>query len=99
MYERVGARPTVAINARICESYPQVVQACIDSGWELNAHSYEQIPMHKLDDQRAIIAKTMSVIEKFSGEADSARLVRPRPDANVDTLDHLAEAGIEYIGD
>ena len=40
----------------------------MDSGWELNAHSYEQIPMHKLDDQRAVIAKTMRVIEKFSGK-------------------------------
>src|SRR5581483_938811 len=65
--QRLGVRPTVAINARICETYPQVVRACIESGWELNAHSYEQLPMHKLDDQRSVIAKTMSVIEKFSG--------------------------------
>jgi len=30
------------------------VKACIDSGWELNAHSYDQVPMHKLDDERAV---------------------------------------------
>ncbi len=51
----VGATPTVTLNARVCESYPQVVQACLEAGWELNAHGYEQIPMHKLDDQRATI--------------------------------------------
>jgi hypothetical protein len=35
--------------------------------WELNAHSYDQIPMHKLDDQRAVIKRSMDLIEKFSG--------------------------------
>ena len=72
MYERLRAKPTVAINAKICETYPQVVQACMDSGWELNAHSYEQIPMHKLDDQRAVIARTMSVIENFRASGRAA---------------------------
>jgi peptidoglycan/xylan/chitin deacetylase (PgdA/CDA1 family) len=98
MYERVGAKPTVAINARICETYPRVVQACMESGWELNAHSYEQIPMHKVDDQRAVIARTMSVIEKFSGTRPRGWF-GPGLTQTFDTLDHLAEAGIEYIGD
>ena len=98
MYERVGVKPTVAINAKICETYPQAVQACIESGWELNAHSYEQIPMHRLDDQRAVIARTMSVIEKFSGKRPRGWF-GPGLTQTFDTLDHLAEAGIEYIGD
>jgi hypothetical protein len=98
MYRRVGASPTVAINAKICETYPQVVQACMESGWELNAHSYEQIPMHKLDDQRAVIDRTMSVIEKFSGRRPRGWF-GPGLTQTFDTLDYLAEAGIEYIGD
>ena len=98
MFERVGARPTVAINAKVCESYPAVIEACMDSGWELNAHSYEQIPMHKLDDQRAVIAKTMSVIEKFSGKRPRGWF-GPGLTQTFDTVDYLAEAGIEYIGD
>ena len=98
MYERVGAKPTVAINAKICETYASVAKACIDSGWELNAHSYEQIPMHKLEDQRAIIAKTVNVIEKFSGKRPRGWF-GPGLTQTLDTLDYLAEAGIEYIGD
>ena len=43
--------PTVTLNARVCETYPVVVQACVDAGWELNAHSYDQVPMHKIDDR------------------------------------------------
>ena len=81
MFERVGAKPTVAINAKICETYAPVVQACMDSGWELNAHSYEQIPMHKLEDQRTIIDKTMRVIEKFSGKRPRGWF-GPGPDAD-----------------
>ena len=55
---RLGVRPTVTLNARTCETYPRVVRACLDSGWELNAHSYDQRPMHKLEDQRATIARS-----------------------------------------
>ena len=54
--------------------------------------------MHKLDDQRAVIAKTMSVIEKFSGKRPRGWF-GPGLTQTFDTVDHLAEAGIEYIGD
>ena len=32
LYERLGMRPTLAINARVCEDYPRVAQACRDAG-------------------------------------------------------------------
>ncbi len=98
MLLELGAKPTVTLNARICETYPQVVKACIDSGWELNAHGYDQMPMHKLDDQRAVIMKSMDVIEKFSGKRPRGWF-GPGLTQTFDTLDHLAEAGVEYIGD
>ena len=81
MFERVGAKPTVAINAKICETYHAVVQACIDSGWELNAHSYEQIPMHKLDDQRT--SSTRPCGDREVLRQASARLVRTWPHADA----------------
>ena len=46
------------------------------NGWELNAHSYEQIPMHKLDDQRAVITKSMDIIEKFGIPLDEYPALR-----------------------
>ncbi len=96
--ERLKVTPTVTLNARVCETYPQVAQACVDNGWELNAHSYGQIPMHKLDDERAHIAKSIAVIEKFWGRRPRGWF-GPGLTQTFDTLDHLAEAGIEYIGD
>ena len=87
--DSVGATPTVALNGRICESYPQVVQACVEAGWELNAHGYEQIPMHKLDDQRGSIRQTLDAIEKFSGKRPRGWF-GPGLTQTFDTVDYLA---------
>lgn len=98
MLERVGARPTVTLNARVCETYPEVVKTCVDLGWELNAHGFEQMPMHKLEDQRGSILKTMDMIEKAWGRRPRGWF-GPGLTQTFDTLDYLSEAGIEYIGD
>ena len=95
---KLGISPTVTLNARVCETYPEVAQACVDSGWELNAHGYDQVPMHKLDDQRASIMKSMDMIEKFCGKRPRGWF-GPGLTQTFDTLDYLSEAGIEYIGD
>jgi peptidoglycan/xylan/chitin deacetylase (PgdA/CDA1 family) len=97
-FERLKITPTVTLNGRACESYPAVVRACLDSGWELNAHGYEQIPMHKLEDERAAIMRAMEAIESFSGKRPRGWF-GPGLTQTYDTLDYLSEAGIEYIGD
>ena len=96
--ERLGIRPTVTLNGRVCLSYPKVVDACIASGWELNAHGYEQIPMHKLEDQRAAIDKTIATIAAHWGRTPRGWF-GPGLTQTYETIDHLAAAGIEYIGD
>ena len=98
MMLKLGISPTVTLNARVCETYPTVVKACTDNGWELNAHGYDQVPMHKLDDQRAVIMKSMDVIEKFSGKRPRGWF-GPGLTQTFDTLDYLSESGVEYIGD
>src|SRR5919206_168077 len=98
MLEGLKISPTVTLNARVCETYPQVAQACVDAGWELNAHGYDQVPMHRLDDQKAVIDKSVAVITKFWGKAPRGWF-GPGLTQTFDTLDHLAAAGIEYIGD
>jgi hypothetical protein len=44
MLDSLQISPTVTLNARVCETYPVVVGACVDAGWELNAHGYDQVP-------------------------------------------------------
>ena len=98
MFQKLGVSPTVTLNARVCETYPSVVEACLDSSWELNAHGYDQVPMHKTEDQRGVIMKSMQIIEKFSGKRPRGWF-GPGLTQTFDTLDYLSDAGIEYIGD
>jgi allantoinase len=98
LFDRLGVRPTVTLNAKSCETYPEAIRACIDSGWELNAHSYDQQPMHKVENQREVIMRAMDLIEKFSGKRPRGWF-GPGLTQTFDTVDYLSEAGIEYIGD
>src|SRR5688572_21782003 len=38
LFEALGIRPTVSINARVCEDYPRIAEACRGSGWEFMGH-------------------------------------------------------------
>ena len=98
LFKRLGISPTVTLNAKSVLNYPRVAQACLDNGWEFNAHAFEQVPMHKLDDERASIFETLDIIENFCGKRPRGWF-GPGLTETHDTLDYLAEAGIEYIGD
>ena len=98
LYKRLGIRPTLSINARVCEDYARVAKEAADHGWEFMAHAYEQGPIHKVDDQPAMIKRTMDVIEKFTGHP-SIGWLGPGLTQTLETPDYLAEAGIKYIGD
>ena len=98
MLDQLGIRPTVTLNARTCLEYPRVAKACLDAGWEFNAHAYEQIPMHKVDDEAASIARTLKVIKDFCGKSPRGWF-GPGLTQTYNTIDFLAQAGVEYIGD
>ena len=98
LFKRLGISPTVTLNAKSVLNYPRVAQACLDNGWEFNAHAFEQVPMHKLDDERASIFETLEIIENFCGKRPRGWF-GPGLTETHDTLDYLAEAGVEYIGD
>ena len=98
LYERLGIRPTLAINARVCVDYPRVAQACLDAGWEFMGHSYEQGPIHNEKDQPAMIEKSLATIARFTGKRPLGWL-GPGLTETLDTPEHLAAAGIRYIGD
>jgi peptidoglycan/xylan/chitin deacetylase (PgdA/CDA1 family) len=98
VFERLKMTPTVTVNGRACEAYPSVIQAVADAGWELNAHGYDQIPMHKVEDQLGSIKKAVEIVGKFWGRPPRGWF-GPGLTQTFDTLDYLSQAGIEYIGD
>src|SRR5713226_2093464 len=98
LYKKLGIAPTLSINARVCEDYPRVAQQARDAGWEFMGHAYEQGPIHKEPDQRAMIERAMGVIEKFTGKRPVGWL-GPGLTQTLETPEYLAEAGVKYIGD
>lgn len=98
LYERLGLRPTLSVNARVCDDYERVAAACRDAGWEFMGHAYEQMPIHKVEDQRAMIHRSMDRLEAFAGTRPIGWL-GPGLTQTYETPELLAEAGVKYIGD
>jgi peptidoglycan/xylan/chitin deacetylase (PgdA/CDA1 family) len=98
LYRRLAIRPTVAINARVCEDYERVAAEARSAGWEFMGHVWDQMPIHKVDDQRGMIHRSLDTIEKFTGTRPVGWL-GPGLTETYETPELLAEAGIKYIGD
>ena len=96
--QKFGVTPTLAINGVVCRNYPRIAQAARDAGWEFMGHGWLQAPMHKVEDQRAAIRDTIEAIRAVSGKAPRG-WESPGLTETLDTIDHLAEAGIEYVAD
>ncbi|MEQ1647785.1 MAG: polysaccharide deacetylase family protein [Hyphomicrobiaceae bacterium] len=98
LFKRLNIRPTLSLNARVIEDYPRVSQEARDAGWEFMGHSYEQGPIHKIEDQPAMIKRSLDIIENFTGTKPLGWL-GPGLTQTYDTPENLVTAGIKYIGD
>jgi allantoinase len=98
LFRRLAIRPTLSINARVCAAYPRVAEAAREAGWEFIGHAWEQMPIHKVDDQRKMIGKSLDTLERFAGARPRGWL-GPGLTETHETPELLAEAGVEYIGD
>jgi peptidoglycan/xylan/chitin deacetylase (PgdA/CDA1 family) len=93
-----SVKATLAINGSVCKSYPRVAKAALEAGWEFMGHGYVQRPMHHVEDQRKAIRETIAAIRDFTGKAPRG-WESPGLTETYDTIDWLAEAGIEYVAD
>jgi peptidoglycan/xylan/chitin deacetylase (PgdA/CDA1 family) len=91
-------RATTAINANVCRSYPPVAQAMKDAGWEFMGHGVKQGALHLVADQRQTVRESIAMIREFTGRKPKGWL-GPGLTETWETLDVLAEEGIEYVSD
>ena len=96
--KKFGVKATLAINGSVCKTYPRVAKAALEAGWEFMGHGYVQRPMHHVEDQRGAIKQTIEEIRAFTGKAPRG-WESPGLTETFDTIDWLAEAGIEYVAD
>src|SRR5258708_155036 len=90
-----GVVPTMSINAKVCETYPEVAAAAREAGWEFMAHSYVQMPIQQIEDQRAVIRQSIDIIERFTGKRPTGCL-GPGRMQTFHTLDYVAEQGLPW---
>jgi allantoinase len=89
---------TLAINGQACIDYPRIAAAGREAGWEFMGHGWQQEPMHRVQDQRDAIRRTVDAITQSSGKAPRS-WESPGLTETEQTLDLLREQGIEYIAD
>jgi peptidoglycan/xylan/chitin deacetylase (PgdA/CDA1 family) len=98
LFQRLRIRPTLAINARVCEDYRRVAEQALVDGWEFMGHAYQQGPIHLEANEKAMIRRSLEVIERFCKKRPVGWL-GPGLTQTLGTPELLVEAGIKYIGD
>src|SRR6202789_41251 len=99
--QREGFVATTAVNAEVCEHYPEIIEAGNSLGWDWMAHGPNNSMLFTgmpEDVERPIIAGTLDVLAKCLGKRARGWLSPALTETDV-TLDLLAEAGIEYVAD
>ncbi len=96
--DRHAIRATVSLNASVCDTYPQIVEAGVASGWEFMGHGFVQRVLNVEPDERAVIKKTIETIQRKTGSAPRGWM-GPGLAETFETPDILAEEGIEYVCD
>jgi allantoinase len=98
--ERYGVKGTVALNSDVCAKYPRIIEAGNTLGWEWMAHGTTNsilLNAQSEDEERALVRESVETIAKGTGHRPRGWL-SPGLSETVRTLDLLAEAGIEYVG-
>jgi allantoinase len=93
-----GLRATLAINGSACREFAPACDAALAAGWEFMGHGFVQKPMHRLDDQATAIRQTIEAIRAVTGKPPRG-WESPGLTETDETIDLLAEAGIEYVAD
>lgn len=100
--DKAGARASIAANAAIAARYPALIADIVAAGHEIIAHSTDMNGTIATgvdeDDERRIIADTLSELEKATGTRPTGWLSIARSQSfNTPAL--LAEAGLSYMCD
>lgn len=99
--EKHGVKGTVALNADVCAHYPRIIEAGNELGWEWMGHGKNNSTLLanlSEADEREHISSVVDTIRQGTGTAPRGWL-GPALTETHNTLDLLAEAGIEYVCD
>lgn len=100
--DEFGIRPTVAVNAAVCEECPRVLQACLDRGWEIAAHgthATRMITSRMTEEQeREHIGSSLETIRRSTGRRPEGWIGQEFGESTR-TPALVADHGLAYIAD
>lgn len=99
--DEAGFRGTVALNALVCEHFPQFVREAARLGWEFMGHGLtnsRSLAGLEEEEERRIIRTSMETLTLHTGTSPRGWL-GPSLAETFRTPDLLAEYGVEYVCD
>jgi allantoinase len=99
--QKHGVKGTVALNSDVCDNYPRIIEGGNQLGWEWMGHGKNNSTLmagHSEADERKMIQDIHGKISKSTGKKPRGWL-GPALTETHNTLDLLAEAGFDYVGD
>lgn len=97
--DKYGVKPTFAINTRLAERIPYLLEKVCERGDEIICHGWQMDHIHyggmPLEAERELVQRSVSRLRELSGQAVRGWL-SPAQNQSENTPELLAEAGIEY---
>jgi allantoinase len=103
LFDELGAKASCTTNAVTFERRRAMVDACLERGWELLAHNWEQGELltdfaHQPEKEREIVLRTLDAFEKHVGRKAKGWLSSSLR-STLQTADILAEYGCIFYCD
>lgn len=99
--DKYGMRGTVALNAAVCDHYPEIIEGGKKRNWEFMGHAITNSRLLtglSEDEERKVIRETIQTITRSAGKAPEGWLGPALAETFI-TPDLLAEEGIRYLCD
>lgn len=89
---------SASTNAEVARVYPHAAELLVETGWEWIAHGTDQRALPSYDDERAVVAAALDLIEATTGRRPRGWL-GPGLHETLSTPDTLSSLGVDYVCD
>jgi peptidoglycan/xylan/chitin deacetylase (PgdA/CDA1 family) len=102
LLDDLGIKASVAVNSRVAERYPFLIEEVVRRGWEVVAYGVDMGRLHyggmAIEDETARVKEAVTTLREMTGQAITGWL-SPAKSESMNTLDLVAAEGIEYVCD